>query len=153
MTRKRGPTLLIAFPGTLGLRWSVAGPTPASAAPGGHDKGNHYGLTIVDETPTVPRNLADDPYGAAAAVANNNPDGTTPIVRHITTGTRAGGGVASGDSGGPVFTVRSAGKIVAKGIVSGAAYVKVFGISLSSTNYFTDIDDACYGLPGFLVTG
>ncbi|MDR1806826.1 MAG: S1 family peptidase [Propionibacteriaceae bacterium] len=73
-------------------------------------------------------------------------DGT--VVQKITIGTKgtSGGGVIAGDSGGPVYTVRSDGKVAAKGIISGS------GSSWGAYKvYFTDIWDAYYGLPGYLV--
>ncbi|MBY8872020.1 S1 family peptidase [Micromonospora sp. PLK6-60] len=54
-----------------------------------------------------------------------------------------------GDSGGPVYTVRSDGRVAAKGIHHGKATNSVTGCM----NVFTDIWQAYYGLPGTLATG
>ena len=52
---------------------------------------------------------------------------------------------AAGDSGAPVYTVRPDGGIAAKGIHSGAL------TTIGCDEWFTDIWDAWYGLPGSLV--
>lgn len=68
-------------------------------------------------------------------------------IRHAYTGYNYGACTDLGDSGGSVFTVRSDGKVAAKGITSG------WGIySGYCTHIFTDIWDAYYGLPGVLHT-
>ena len=54
-----------------------------------------------------------------------------------------------GDSGGPVYTVRSDGKVAAKGIHHGHSSSSVSGCM----DVFTDIWEAYYGLPGNLATG
>jgi hypothetical protein len=76
-----------------------------------------------------------DPYGWA---------------RNVTEGTRSNysGCPTGGDSGGSVFTVRSDGAIAAKGIHSGHA--ATIGTCFE---YFTDIREAYFGLPGWLMTG
>ncbi|GIH08297.1 hypothetical protein Rhe02_63640 [Rhizocola hellebori] len=56
--------------------------------------------------------------------------------------------VIKGDSGGPVYTVRSDGKVAAKGITSGGTTES----AAECHHYFTDIWDAYYALPGFLLT-
>ncbi|WP_444951749.1 hypothetical protein [Micromonospora ureilytica] len=53
-----------------------------------------------------------------------------------------------GDSGGPVYTVRSDGKVAAKGIHHGHSSNSVSGCM----QVFTDIWQAYYGLPGSLAT-
>lgn len=55
------------------------------------------------------------------------------------------GSLSRGDSGGPVYTVNSNGKVAAKGIISAKGYQGL-------TNYalFTDIQHAYEGLPGTL---
>jgi hypothetical protein len=76
-------------------------------------------------------------------------------VRYVVVGQKQGTCLRKGDSGGPVYTVNSAGKVVAKGLISG-------GGGGGSDNwggafdpcyvFFTDIWDAYYGLPGYLAT-
>ena len=75
---------------------------------------------------------------------------TGETLRNGTRGSRSriGGGVVQGDSGGPVYTVRTDGGIAAKGIISGAG-----SDVLSNLMWFTDIWQAYWGLPGYLYTG
>jgi len=83
--------------------------------------------------------------------------GTGETARHITQGYKTGACIRPGDSGGPVYTVRSDGGIAAKGIISG---VNGYGgsdfwagsLEPACQNVFTDIWDAYYGLPGVLNT-
>ncbi len=71
-------------------------------------------------------------------------DGTT--LRDGTRGSRTAlSGIIPGDSGGPVYTVRSDGKVAAKGIISGQS-----STLLSRSVYFTDIWHAYIGFPGYL---
>ncbi len=60
-------------------------------------------------------------------------------ARNIVYGTKGGTCLGSGDSGGPVYTVRSDSGIAAKGIISGG------GGGSSCTNEYTDIYQALYG--------
>jgi Trypsin len=77
------------------------------------------------------------------------PDGKTfeGLNRDTNAGMKSGTCSTFGDSGGPVYTVRSDGRIAAKGINS-------WGGSGSSgcTEGFTDIWQAFYGFPGILFT-
>lgn len=69
------------------------------------------------------------------------------IGRGVTSASnQAGGCLMEGDSGGPVYTVRADGHIAAKGIISA---IQLFNCS---TMYFTDLDLAYYGIPGWLKT-
>ena len=76
-------------------------------------------------------------------------------ARNVTHGTKRQQCQLHGDSGGPVYTVRSDGGISAKGIISGEwihdSYVDWYEL-YSCENVFTDIWDAYWGLPGWLVT-
>jgi hypothetical protein len=79
-------------------------------------------------------------------------------AKRVWLGQKYGACSQGGDSGGPVYTVRSDGKIAAKGIISGAGG---FGGSDSYATWpeemcrsvFTDIYDAYYGFPGDVTTG
>ncbi|TDC64101.1 trypsin-like serine protease [Micromonospora sp. KC207] len=79
-------------------------------------------------------------------------DGT--VARNMTKGTKHGHCTAPGDSGGPIFTINSAGKIVAKGIHSGGGGGggDHFTGSLESPcrEWFTDIRLAEKILPGII---
>ena len=68
LPRYAAPLALIAAVALVGA--AVSG-TSATAAPGTK---NHWGLKIITEAPTVPRDLPDDPYEAASVVAMYNPD-------------------------------------------------------------------------------
>jgi hypothetical protein len=78
------------------------------------------------------------------------------VLRHgVESKTKQGQCLIGGDSGGPVYTVRSDGAISAKGIVSGisgggADYWG--GLLDPCTMWFTDIYDAYYAFPGVLAT-
>lgn len=75
--------------------------------------------------------------------------------RNVNSGGKQGQCLIGGDSGGPIYTVRSDGGIAAKGIISagsgggsdnwGGAFDPCYGI-------FTDIWEAYYGFPGVLRT-
>lgn len=52
--------------------------------------------------------------------------------------------IRPGDSGGPVYTIDSNGYAIAKGIISGSS---------SGICVYTDIWDAYYAFPGYLLTG
>lgn len=70
------------------------------------------------------------------------------ILRSGFRATRAGSCIIGGDSGGPAFTVRSDGRLAAKGVVSGS--------NSSSTNcnaWFTDIWHVVYAYGGNLALG
>jgi hypothetical protein len=69
------------------------------------------------------------------------------VARNIDIGTRTAPCLDSGDSGGPVYTVRSDGGIAAKGIISGG------GVASQCRNEYTDIYQALYGFVGWLATG
>lgn len=92
-----------------------------------------------------------------SAAGNYTYDGGE-VARRVWRGDKHGWCIRPGDSGGPVYTVRSDGKIAAKGIISGASG---FGgtdyysgaLDPACRNVFTDIWDAYYGLPGVLTTG
>lgn len=79
-------------------------------------------------------------------------DGT--IARNVTKGTKHGHCTAPGDSGGPIFTINSAGKILAKGIHSGGGggggdhYTGA--LESPCREYFTDIRLAEKILPGII---
>lgn len=68
-------------------------------------------------------------------------------ARNIVIGTKTAPCLGSGDSGGPVYTVRSDGGIAAKGIISGG------GVASQCRNEYTDIYQALYGFVGWLATG
>lgn len=70
------------------------------------------------------------------------------ILRGGFRATRAGACIIGGDSGGPVFTVQSDGKLAAKGIISGSN-----GSSTNCTAWFTDVWHATYMWPGNVATG
>ena len=82
------------------------------------------------------------------------PSGVTEIARHVTVGRHYGYCIIPGDSGGPVYTVRSDGNVAAKGIVSGAydgrSFADLFLGDPPCENVFTDIWDAYWGFPGVL---
>lgn len=63
---------------------------------------------------------------------------------------RQGWCVRHGDSGGPVYTVRSDGKVAAKGIISGDDFYG--GATDPCIMWFTDIYHPYYAFPGSLVT-
>jgi hypothetical protein len=68
---------------------------------------------------------------------------------------RQGWCLQKGDSGGPVYTVRSDGKVAAKGIINGAGGggSDFYGGALDPCiMWFTDIYQPYYGFPGTLVT-
>jgi hypothetical protein len=65
--------------------------------------------------------------------------GDEGVARNVTAGFTGGSNAQSGDSGGPVYQVNSAGQVVAKGIHSGHG---------SNWEYFTEITDAVNALPG-----
>jgi streptogrisin C len=75
------------------------------------------------------------------------------VARHVWLGEKRGHCIIAGDSGGPVYTVDSSNRVVAKGIISGATG---YGGSDHNTgaleppcrNIFTDIWDAYFGFPG-----
>jgi hypothetical protein len=73
-------------------------------------------------------------------------DGT--VLRYAVTAQRDGSHCqARGDSGGPVYRVNSAGKVVALGIFSGS------GVHSGKCRvHFTDIRDAIDGLSGTVAT-
>ncbi|MGW4461517.1 trypsin-like serine protease [Micromonospora sp. NPDC004704] len=79
-------------------------------------------------------------------------DGT--VARNMTKGTKHGHCTAPGDSGGPIFTINSAGKIIAKGIHSGGGgggsdhYTGA--LESPCREYFTDIRLAEKILPGII---
>jgi len=82
---------------------------------------------------------------------------TGEVLRHgVETYSRTSGPcVRPGDSGGPTYTVRSDGKVAAKGIISGAGgggsdYIA--GIFDPCRMWFTDIYDPYYAFPGVLRT-
>jgi hypothetical protein len=54
----------------------------------------------------------------------------------------------AGDSGGPVYTIDGLGNIAAKGLMSGRS-INTFG----TINIYSDIWDAYYAFPGWLLTG
>ncbi|WP_283134950.1 trypsin-like serine protease [Rhizohabitans arisaemae] len=84
-----------------------------------------------------------------AGVLEFYPDGT--VLRNSVRATKLKGSTGCnqrGDSGGPVYTVNSRGKVVAKGIISGGHVV-----GDRCYLYFTDIWDAFLAMPGSLKTG
>ncbi|MBE4720550.1 hypothetical protein DAD99_21120 [Pseudarthrobacter sp. AB1] len=66
------------------------------------------------------------------------------VARNVSWGTKGGSCTAAGDSGGPVYTVRSDGGIAAKGIHSGGGG--------GCVEIYSDIWDAYWGYPGWLRT-
>jgi hypothetical protein len=77
-------------------------------------------------------------------------------VRNITEGRKQGECTSPGDSGGPIYTVRSDGGVSAKGIHSGGGGggADHWGGALDPcAEYFTDIREAYDGFPGILKTG
>ncbi|WP_204301669.1 trypsin-like serine protease [Actinoplanes campanulatus] len=73
--------------------------------------------------------------------------------------TKSGWCLRPGDSGGPVYTVKSDGTVVAKGIINGGSngggdyYAGALDPpKYRCTMYFTAIQDAYYGFPGILRT-
>jgi hypothetical protein len=80
-------------------------------------------------------------------------DGPNVWARHVTRGTKEGQCTKKGDSGGPVYTVRSDGGIAAKGVHSGwgGGGGDWWGGPLDPCfEYFTDIWDPFLALPGRL---
>ncbi|MET8154840.1 trypsin-like serine protease [Sphaerisporangium sp. NPDC005289] len=76
-------------------------------------------------------------------------------ARNLIRGTKQGQCIIKGDSGGPVYTVNSAGKVVAKGVNSGSGGggSDNWGGALDPCrHYFTDIYEAYYGFPGVIAT-
>jgi hypothetical protein len=77
-------------------------------------------------------------------------------ARHVTIGSKLGWCARPGDSGAPVYTIRSDGGVAAKGILSGGSgggsdyYGGAADFCLTS---FTDIWDPYHALPGVLKTG
>ncbi|GAA2389959.1 hypothetical protein GCM10010404_53980 [Nonomuraea africana] len=81
-------------------------------------------------------------------------DGT--YARNMTRGYKQGQCTRGGDSGGPIYTVNSAGKVVAKGVHSGGGGGGSDGWGGAfdpCREYFTDIYEAYYGFPGVIATG
>ncbi|MEU4326725.1 hypothetical protein [Nonomuraea dietziae] len=76
-------------------------------------------------------------------------------ARNMTRGYKQGQCTRGGDSGGPVYTVNSAGKVVAKGVHSGGGGggSDGWGGALDPCReYFTDVYEAYYGFPGVIAT-
>jgi len=76
--------------------------------------------------------------------------GSEGYVRHATKAYKIGDGTIGGDSGGPVYTVRSDGNIVAKGIISGK---QIYNdpVTNKAHMYFTDIWQAFDAFSGGLL--
>ncbi|MER5420813.1 hypothetical protein [Streptosporangium roseum] len=90
---------------------------------------------------------------ASVGVTHRYSDGRT--IRNAVRGVKQGQCTRPGDSGGPVYTVTSAGKVVAKGVHSGTrgGGSDGWGGALDPCHeYFTDIWDAYYAFPGQLAT-
>jgi hypothetical protein len=88
---------------------------------------------------------------SAIRINHKYSDGT--VIKNAVRGTKQGQCTLSGDSGGPVYTVNSAGKVVAKGIhngTSGGGSDHWGGAFDPCYEYFTDIWDAYLGFPGTL---
>jgi hypothetical protein len=67
--------------------------------------------------------------------------------RHCTWSYPSGNTTINGDSGGPVYTIDGLGYISAKGMISGRID------SLGNVNVYSDIWDAYWAFPGWLLTG
>jgi hypothetical protein len=87
------------------------------------------------------------------SAAGNYTYNSGEVARRVWRGDKRGWCIKAGDSGGPVYTVRSDGYVVAKGIISGAtgfggsdAYAGL--LDTACRNIFSDIWDAYYGFPG-----
>ncbi|MCT9934034.1 S1 family peptidase [Planotetraspora sp. A-T 1434] len=90
---------------------------------------------------------------SAIRINHKYSDGT--VLKNGVRGYKHGQCTLGGDSGGPVYTVTSAGKVVAKGIHNGAAgggSDHWGGAFDPCIEYFTDIWDAYLGFPGTLAT-
>ncbi|GAA0412762.1 hypothetical protein GCM10009530_76610 [Microbispora corallina] len=77
------------------------------------------------------------------------------ITKNMIRGIKQGQCIIKGDSGGPVYTVTSAGNVVAKGIQSGkggGGSDNWGGAFDPCIDTFTDVWEAYYGFPGFLST-
>lgn len=85
-------------------------------------------------------------------VGGNMTYSTGEVVHHVSWGHRGlySGGVSAGDSGGPVYNVRSDGGIAAKGVISAGADGNAFN---GPENVYSDVWDAWYAYPGWLYTG
>jgi streptogrisin C len=75
------------------------------------------------------------------------------VARHVWRGEKRGHCIEAGDSGGPVYTVDSSGRVLAKGIISGATGFggsdhNAGALERACRNIFTDIWDAYFGFPG-----
>ncbi|WP_433433883.1 hypothetical protein [Nonomuraea sp. CA-141351] len=81
-------------------------------------------------------------------------DGT--VARNMTRGSKQGKCTRGGDSGGPVYTVNSEGKVLAKGIHSGTGGggTDSYGGAFDPCHeFFTDIWEVYYGFPGTIAIG
>ncbi|MGJ6966204.1 hypothetical protein ACSDR0_30280 [Streptosporangium sp. G11] len=81
--------------------------------------------------------------------------GSGNYARNMIRGYKQGQCNIGGDSGGPVYTVNSAGKVIAKGVHSGSGGggSDNWGGALDPCReYFTDIYEAYYGFPGVIAT-
>ncbi len=80
----------------------------------------------------------------------SNPDGRHPTVRGANRGYRWGSFcIVDGDSGGPIYTIDSNGRVSAKGIISGGSCLPGFYGEV----IFTDVRDPYLGLPGTIKLG
>ncbi|MCF2525898.1 S1 family peptidase [Yinghuangia soli] len=120
----------------VGAMWSRRSAVGDKYCTGGASTGEHCGWTVT-----------------AVGITVKYDSGT--IVRNTVKGMKLGQCLIGGDSGGPVYTVNSVGKVVAKGVTSGGGgggSDDWGGAWDRCEGYFTDIWDAYYGLPGYLAT-
>jgi len=96
----------------------------------------------------------DVAWGEAGIYTYTGPE-PDEVARRVWVGKKGGAYIQGGDSGGPVYTVKPDGKVLAKGIISGASG---FGgedhfagtLDRPCENVFTDIHDASLAMPGDL---
>ncbi|WP_327104272.1 hypothetical protein [Nonomuraea glycinis] len=68
-------------------------------------------------------------------------DGSKETVRWVQVGKKRGKCVIDGDSGGPVYTFRSDGSVVAKGVTSGSNADETTPVKDTCVHTFTDFHD------------
>ncbi len=95
-------------------------------------------------------------YDVGIDVVYHNPDGNTPTFRGGNIAIKYGQCTKPGDSGGPLYTIRSDGGVAAKGIHSGGAgggSDDYGGLYDPCFEFYTDIRDPWLGLPGTIKLG
>jgi hypothetical protein len=91
----------------------------------------------------------------SSAAGNHTYTRTGELARRVWRGQKRGHCFKGGDSGGPVYTVRSDGGVAAKGICSGetghgGSDAFAGALDAPCVNIFTDIRDAYFSMPGSL---